>query len=245
MLYSQACSPPATLWRDRVLLEQRYAKEVGNDYTGHEQIAAQITAQKKAIDRKYLGFMNQIADGTPESIHRCCPQGLKDPAMIQMCNLGSYIQGKRQGVASFLDLVPSDKSSAHSLWILDDVAFARGTEMKDHTPFGPYGPVTTYIEELYRLVRSGNQKALRKFLRLLELSYGEAGEEIEGDIEDLLMHHPGLAAVNWKIMKEYPEAIKTVNEMMEDDAKHQAVKGILGECSARHLDCDGLSSSFK
>jgi len=105
--------------------------------------------------------------------------------------------------------------------------------------------VTTYIEELYRLVRSGNHVALRKFLRLLELANGEAAEGIEGDMEELLMHHPGIAAVDWRIMREYPEAIETVNEMMEDDAKHQAVKGILQECSVRHLDCDGLSSSFK
>jgi len=246
MLHSQVCSPPPTLYRERVMLDERYAKEVGNHYTEHEGIAAKIDAQRNAIDRKYLGFMHQVTDGTTESIRRCCPQGLKDPIMIQMCNLGSYIQGGRKGVTSFLELVPKDKSSAYGLWVLSEIAFPREPEAEDgRTPFAPYGPVTTYIEELYRLVRSGNHVALRKFLRLLELANGEAAEGIEGDMEELLMHHPGIAAVDWRIMREYPEAIETVNEMMEDDAKHQAVKGILQECSVRHLDCDGLSSSFK
>jgi hypothetical protein len=189
--------------------------------------------------------MYQIADGTAESIQRCCPQGLKDPIMIQMCNLGSYIQGKRRGVGSFIDFVPSDKSSAHSLWVLDDVAFARGTETKGHTPFAPLGPVSTYIEELYRLVLSGNQEALRKFLVLSQLSNGDAGEQIEGDIEKILLHYPEIAAVNWKIIKAYPSAIEMVKEMMEDNDRQQAVKGILHECSAKNLDCDGLSSALK
>jgi len=246
MLQSQVCSPSPTLYRDRVMLEQRYEKEVGDHYTEHEEIAAKINAQQDAIDRIYLGFMHQITDGTAESIHRCCPQGLKDPIMIQMCNLGSYIQGGRRGVASFLELVPKEETSAYGLWVLDRIAFPREPETKSgRTPFAPYGPVTTYIEELYRLVRSGNQIALRKFLRLLELANGEAAEGIEGDMEELLMHHPGIAAVDWKIMRKYPEAVEIVNEMMDDDAKHQAVKGILHECSVRHLDCDALSSSFK
>jgi len=36
--------------------------------------------------------------------------------------------------------------------------------------FGPYGPVTLYLDELYRLVRSGNEEALSKYLGLYPYS---------------------------------------------------------------------------
>lgn len=246
---SQICSLPSGLYSERTRLEERYVKEVGNDYIGKRAIADEILREQRDVDQKYLEYMSRVADGAPESVRSCCPPSQQDPVAVRVCALSSYLKGGRKDVASFLASVPADKASAHSLWLLDEIAHSQGPGADESKlPFRPLGPVSTYIGELYKLVLAADQEAIRKYLGLFVLAHGSAGdaaEQMEDDVEKLLRRKPALVAKNWNIFREYPKALATVDEMMSGDEKRQAVASILKECSAKRLDCSSLSLSLK
>lgn len=243
---SQTCSLPTGLYSERTRLEEKYAKEVGNDYSQNKSVADEILQQKKAVDQKYLNYMNQVANGTSDTVHACCPPSQRDPVALRVCSLSSYIKGGRKDVASFLASVPTDKASAHSLWVLDEIAHSRESGADESKiPFQPSGPVSTYMSELNRLILIGDQNAIRKYFGLFVLADGDAAEQMEGNLEEFLLHKPAVVAENWSILREYPKALATMDEMMSESEKHQAVFSILKECSAKGLNCDGLSSALK
>lgn len=243
---SQTCSLPPGLYSGRTRLEERYVKEVGNDYSQKRAIADEILQQQRAVDQKYLEYMSRVANGNPEIVRSCCPPSQQDPVALRVCALSSYIKGGRKDIPSFLASVPADKASAHSLWVLDEIAHSQGPGADESKiPFQPLGPVSTYISELYKLVLAGDQNAIRKYLGLFVLAEGDAGEQMEDNVEKLLLRKPVLVAGNWSIFREYPKAIATVSEMMSEGEKRNAVSRILKECSAKRLDCNGLSSSLK
>jgi hypothetical protein len=243
---TQTCSLSPGLYSERTRLEERYAKEVGNDYAQNKAVADDLLRQRRAVDQKYLKYMSRVANGAPETVRGCCPPSQQDPVALRICALSSYMKGGRKNVASFLATVPANEASAHSLWILDEIAHSQGSGTDESKiPFQPLEPVSTYVNELYKLVLAGNQNAVRKYLSLFELADGDAAEGMEDDIERLFLRKPALVAKNWNIFRQYPKALATVDEMMSEGDKHQAVSSILKECSAKRLDCGSLSSSLK
>jgi hypothetical protein len=246
---SQTCSLPPGLYAEEARLEERYDKEVGNDYVRNKAVADEILQRQRAVDQKYLKYMSRVANSTAEALSSCCPSSQQDPVALRVCALSSYMKGERNDVASFLASVPADKASAHSLWLLDEIVHSQGPGVDESKlPFHPSGPVSTYISELYKLVAAGNQNAIRKYLHLFELAIGttgDAGEEMEDNLEKLLVRKPALVAENWRIFREYPKALMNVDEMMSEGEKRQAVSSILSGCAAKNLNCDGLSSALK
>jgi len=248
-LLSQTCSLPQGLYSERTRLEERYEKEVGNDYLPNKAIADEILRQKSSVDQKYLTYMVRVANGSSQAVNDCCPSSQQDPVALRVCALSSYMKGGRREITSFLASVPTDKASAHSLWLLDEIAHSqgpRGDESK--LPFGPSGPVSTYIAGLYKLVLAGDQNAIRKYLGLFVLAQGDTGdaaEQMEDYLEKLLVRKSALVAENWSIFREYPKALANVDEMMSESERHRAVSSILRECSAKSLNCDGLTSALK
>jgi hypothetical protein len=243
---SQTCSLPSSLYAERTRLEDRYAKEVGNDYVQHKAVADDLMQQRRAVDQKYLKYMTRVANGTSDTVHACCPPSLQDPIALRVCALSSYMKSGREDVASFLASVPAGKISAHSLWVLDEIAHSQGAEADESKlPFQPLGPVSMYISELYKLVLTGNAEAIRKYLGLFVLADGDAAEEMEDNLEKVVLRKPALVAENWSVFREYPKALATVDEMMSEGERHQAVSSIRKECGAKNLKCEGLSSSFK
>jgi hypothetical protein len=243
---SQTCSLPPGLYSERTRLEERYAKEVSNDYAQHKTVADDLLQQRRAVDQKYLKYMSRVANGDSDTIGVCCPPSQQDPVALRVCALSSYIKGGRKDVASFLASIPADKASAHSLWLMDEMAHSQGSGADESKiPFQPSGPVSTYISELYKLVLAGDQNAIRKYFGLFVLADGDAAEQMEDNVEKFLLRKPVLVAKNWNILREYPKALATVDDMMPEAEKRQAVSSILTECSAKNLNCDGLSSSLK
>ena len=243
---TQTCSLPPGLYSERTRLEERYAKEVGNDYVQNKAVADDLLRQRRAVDQKYLKYMSRVANRTPGTVRGCCPLSQKDPVALRICALSSYMKGGRKNVASFLASVPANEASTHSLWILDEIAHSQGSGTDESKiPFQPLGPVSTYLNELHKLVLVSNQNAVRKYLGLFELADGDAAEGMEDDIEKLFLHKPGLVAENWNIFRQYHKALATVDELMSEGDKRQAVSSIRKECSAKSLDCSSLSSSLK
>lgn len=243
---SQTCSLPSGLYAERTRLEDRYAKQVGNDYVQHKAVADDLMQQRRAVDQKYLKYMSRVASGTSDTVHACCPASQKDPVALRVCVLSSYMKGGREDVVSFLASVPADKTSAHSLWVLDEIAHSQGPQADESKlPFQPLGPVSTYISELYKLILTGNAEAIRKYLGLFVLADGDAAEQMEDNLEKFLVRKPALVAENWSIFREHPKALATVDEMMSEGERRQAVANIRKECGAKRLKCNGLSTSLK
>lgn len=78
--------------------------------------------------------MSRVANGNAETVSSCCPPSQQDPVALRVCALSSYMKGGRNDVASFLASVPADKASAHSLWLLDEIAHSQGPGAGDGTP---------------------------------------------------------------------------------------------------------------
>jgi hypothetical protein len=230
---SQTCSLRLGLYSERTRLEEQYDKEVGNDYVRNKAVADEILQQQWAVDQEYLTYMSRVANGTPQTVSSCCPPSQQDPVALRVCALSSYRKGGRNDVASFLASVPADKASAHSLWLLDEIAHSQGSGADESKiPFQPLGLVSAYISELYKLVVAGNRNALRKYLGLFELAVGttgDAAEQMEDSVEKLLVRKPVLVAENWNILREYPKALATVDEMMSEGERRQAVASVVSQ----------------
>ena len=239
---SQTCSLPPDLYRERVRLVERYAEEVGNNYLQNKAAYDDILQKKRAVDQKYFEYMGRVANGTSETIRECCPSSQEDLIALRICALSSYLQSGRKNVESFLASVPGDQKSAQSLWLLDEIVYSHEREAANQIPFRPLGPVTSYLSELYKLVLKGEQEAIRKYLSLVPLAEGDAGEQMAAQGQKLFLDHPRLMIENWDIFGKYPETLETIREMMSTQEKHQALSAVQKECSTKRRNCREISS---
>jgi hypothetical protein len=106
---TQTCSLPPALYSERTRLEERYSKEVGNDYVKNKAAADDLLRQRRAVDQKYFKYMSRVANGTPETVRSCCPPSQQDPVALRICALSSYMKGGEKAWHRSWDLCPPTK----------------------------------------------------------------------------------------------------------------------------------------
>lgn len=180
-----------------------------------------------------------------EDSPQCCLTESQDPISRHVCALVRYRASNRTAIPVFLVDIPKNKSSASALWALDEIAL--GTSQPDSTtlPFAPYGPVQSYLSELFRLTEGGNVEALRNFLSLYSFADGEYAESLEDETEKLFAQHPEIVVANWQTISKYPSLLSNMHEMMPNNLKAEALSKVQRQCSLVHRECGEILSALK
>jgi hypothetical protein len=232
--------PKAGLYESRLDIEDRYTRQVGNDYLGHKSVADALLQQKREIDKEYARFMLEV-----ERNPTCCASVPQDPIEKHVCALALYRPNKNAAVADFLKDVPDDKESAAALMVMDEIAYGTNERNSTGLAFGPYGPVTNYLTDLFRLASAGDKEALRKFLGLYAFATGEYAEALEDDAEKLFLEHSRIVVLNWQLIRTHTDLLPDLSNMMSRDQKVEARSQIKRQCSLLHRKCDEILASLK
>jgi hypothetical protein len=144
----------------------------------------------------------------------------------------------------FLESVPTVSRTREALWALDDIAHLHGSDSSGNGAvlFGPYGPVTLYLDELYQLVRSGNKEAISKYLGLYPHADGEHAEQMDDQMQKLLSSDTDLVLREWVLFKQHRKALLKLRDVLPTDEKKdlQAKLRTKQECAKRSSACAEL-----
>jgi hypothetical protein len=237
---TDSCQLPDGLFERRSAL----VAQVGAYNAGTDQ-----SKQLRDINEKYFQLMSRLdRDAKPGAAlegRECCEARISDPIANLLCKFSGYLRSGRKQVNLLLESVPADPRERDALWALDEIAHLHDSDTHA-VLFGPYGPVTSYLDELFRLVRSGNEEALSKYLELYPYSDGIYGEQMVDQTEKLLTVNADLLLKEWKIFKQHPNALPRLQESLTEDEKN-AIKSKLAkkqECLSGSSACSEIIKTF-
>lgn len=222
---NQPCSLRRGLARERNRLEQEYSARVGNDYSGHQQVADRLSAQIKTVDKEYLGFLYSLANAAlindGKSLQVCSNLANDDPIATQMVALVLYLHKGRKDAAAFVASFPANKQQLTNFWNLDAVSTGGTTEMATSLPgiSLPDGLVDKYITELFSLAVDGNAEAMRKYVYLYKDADGDYSEFMEDQVAGLFRKHADLILRDWALFRPLAKRLATDEMVSMDDYK--------------------------
>lgn len=189
-----------------------------------KQPDAALSKELERIDEEYFQFMVEVArsgtsDGKPNP--DCCRDSEQDPIADLICKLSRYLQTERKQTELLVESVPNNPRSREALWALDKIAYLHARQDERNIPalFKPSGPVTMFLEELYRVASHGNKEALSKFLELYPFSDGEYAEEMDDHIEKLFTSNLDLVLRRWSIFERHQRALLRIKDTLPNDEK--------------------------
>lgn len=238
-----ACQLPDGLFERRSAL----VAQVGS-YEGETDQSREL----KSINEKYFQFMSKMEKsakpGAAQEGRECCGSSSHDPIANLVCKLSAYLGSERKQTKLLLESVPTGPRGREALWALDEIAHLHDSDNSEKRAvlFGPYGPVTLYLDELYRLVRSGNEEALSKYLELYPNSDGEHGEQMDDQMKKLMTTNIGLVLKEWGIFEQHPKAFPRLRDSLTSGEK-KALKSKLGakqECANGSSACAELTDAL-
>ena len=195
----------------------------------------------KGINEKYFQLMSKLESsakpGAAQEGRECCGSSSHDPIASLVCKLSAYLASGRKQGKLLLESVPTGPRGREALWALDEIAHLHDSD--NHAVlFGPYGPVTLYLDELYRLVRSGNEEALSKYLGIYPHSDGEHGEQMDDQMKKLMTGDTGLVLREWKVFEQHPTAFPRLRDSLTSGEK----KALKSKLSAKQECANGSSA---
>jgi hypothetical protein len=179
----------------------------------------------EAVNEKYFQFMLKLESSTKPTgtqvARECCENTSQDPIANLVCKLSAYLRTGRKQSNVLLESVPTGPRAREALWALDEIAHlhASGNSGNGAVLFGPYGPVSLYLDELYRLVRSGNRDAVSKYLGLYPYADGEHAEQMDDQMQKLLDSDTDLVLREWAVFKQHRKALLKLRDILPTDEK--------------------------
>ena len=235
------CKLPKDLFKRRSALVAELVKRQGD---------AALSKELESTNAKYFQFIvtvSQKEDATSaHSKTACCESSSQDPIADIICKFSEYLKSDRKNTELLVDSVPTSSQGREALWALDEIAHVHDQDHPGSFPalFGPSGPVTLYIDELYRLGRSGDRKALSKFLGLYSFSDGEYAEQMDDQMEKLFNSDLDFVLRQWDLFERNHKALVKVRDYLPSDEK-QTLRTKLAaekECATRSQACAELKT---
>lgn len=173
------------------------------------------------IDEQYFRFIARVQGSARPAESECCKNTSGDPIAELVCKFVAYLRADRKESALLLQSVPTSPREGEALWALDEIVLMHepSSAEKSARPFGPYGPVTLYLDELYGLVRSGDAEAVSKYLGLYLYSDGDYAEYMDDQLEQLLTEHTDIVLREWSLFKVHPKVLVKLRDVLPRERK--------------------------
>jgi len=250
------------LFAGHALVGQEGSCQISHDlFERRSALIAQIGAYERetdqskelrSINEKYFQLMSGLESraepGAKWQGGKCCEDVSHDPIANLLCKISAYLGSDRKESAILLESVPTGPRGREALWALDAIAHLHDSDNSEKRPvlFGPYGPVTLYLEELYRLVRSGNEEALSKYLGLYPYSDGEHAEQMDDQMKKFLTSDIDLLLREWRVFRRHHNVFPRLRESLTYDEKKDLKSKLIAkqECTRGSSACTELTDDL-
>ncbi len=244
------CKLKTGMYKERKLLQQRYATLVGKDYQGKKRIADNILKAKKTIDREYYDFLEALANAYARReggfISSCCTQAKDDPLASQLCAVVWYLYNGRKDPAAFIASLPRNQEQLAAFWSLDDIAYVGGNGKEPALPGIPLpdGLVDKYISELFALLVSDYSEATDRYFILLSHADGEYAEYMDEQLKTLFEEHQDMVLRQWSIIRNHKGGLKGFRENLSSEESRKIAEGFRTFCGRNDQRCEEIFTLF-
>jgi hypothetical protein len=225
---ANGCGLPARLY------EQRKSVEMLSD------------AQRE-IDHTYVEFMKAVAQSyakrDAEAVKACCDTVKEDPVGFQFCALIRYLLSDRKEPDSFLAAMPATKQQREALWLMEMISAGGTMETPTSLPGirMPDGLLFKFVDEIFGLVKKGNETAAEKYLFLYDDADGEFGEYMDDQLPKLFLNYPQQVLALWPVFKKHHKRL----EMMRGfTTERRIVAKYKGLCKTGDSRCAEIRDIF-
>lgn len=235
------------LFERRVTLEKMLDRVQQNHPVASHRIeaATELKQEIDTIDRQYSLFISAVADsayrGDAAQTLALCGRSGDDPVGLLVCRLANYIIDGRKNKGQFVEQFPRTGRALQALWMLDRIPSGNGGRPM---LFEPDGPTDFYIGELYRIVATGDSRALSAYMRLYCAADGEYAEFMQGQMETLFRHHIEVVLRNWTEFDKCSAFLSNLQEELSMDEKHAILNDARRYCGTYGSACRDLIQLF-
>ena len=134
--------------------------------------------------------------------------------------------------------IPGPGQQTKAFWDLDEIVLK--AEGREAGACGTNGPVGSYLNELFRLVRSGNEQALDKYVDLSHVAEGDYAEQMADQMKHLFLKDPGLVLKEWRIVRKF-DGVGQVGGEFVGDERNRAEANFRTQCVKRTRPCAEIS----
>jgi hypothetical protein len=221
------------------------------DRGAYRREASDTTSASKeleTINEKYFQFMLRVSNGEGQYGREleCCAGTVEDPVAQVLCKFVKYLRTGRKDHRLLLESVPTDPRGRQALWALEPIAFYHAERDAKNIPalFKPSGPVALYLDELYRLIDTGDKEALSKYLELYRYSDGEHAEQMDDQMEKLLNNDVDLVLREWEVFKRDRDVLVKFLAFLPNEEKSVLISKLDAnkECAVRSDACNELKT---
>jgi hypothetical protein len=223
-----ACGLPAGLY------EQRKTVQVLSD-------------EQREIDHTYVEFMRAVAQSYSQadaaSVKTCCDAVKEDLVGFQFCALVRYLLSGKKDPDSFLAAMPATKQQREALWLMEMISAGGTMETPTSLPGirMPDGLLFKFVDEIFGLVKKGNETAAEKYLFLYDDADGEFGEYMDDQLPKLFLNYPQQVLALWPVFKKHHKRL----EMMRGfTTERRIVAKYKGLCKTGDSRCAEIRDIF-
>ncbi len=207
------CGLRKGLFEEKTRLEGKMMRPEGRrDQLPSDSLWQQMRAVNDAYARFAVAAALAFKKDRP-ALQSCCSEAGNDPIALLFCRLLTYLHDGRKDKAGFLGSFPRTKRQFSAFWGLDysilsalnGLDTALRAELNSDQAFSGVisvsGPVDTYMDELFALVKQGDEAAARAYVILMKEADGDYAEYLDWQMTSLLQKQPDVFLRQWRILR--------------------------------------------
>jgi hypothetical protein len=180
----------------------------------HRKTVEVLSNAQREIDHTYVEFMKAVAQSyaqrDAEAVKTCCDTVKEDLVGFQFCALVRYLLSDRKESSSFLAAMPGTDEERKALWLMEMISTGGTTEAPTSLPGirMPDGLLFKFVDEIFALVKKGNETAAEKYLFLYDDADGEFGEYMDDQLPKLFLNYPQQVLALWPVFKKHRKRLE-------------------------------------
>jgi hypothetical protein len=180
----------------------------------HRKTVGMLSDAQREIDHTYVEFMKAVAQSyaqrDAEAVKTCCDTVKEDLVGFQFCALVRYLLSDRKESSSFLAAMPGTDEERKALWLMEMISAGGTMETPTSLPGirMPDGLLFRFVDEIFALVKKGNETAAEKYLFLYDDADGEFGEYMDDQLPKLFLNYPQQVLALWPVFKKHHKRLE-------------------------------------
>lgn len=205
---------------------------------------------QREIDHKYVEFMKAVAQSYEQrnaaAVNGCCDAAKEDIIGFQFCALVRYLLSDRKEPGPFLAAMPGTYDQRKAFWFMELISAGGTHETPTSLPGIPLpdGLLFKFVDEIFGLMKKGNETAAEKYLFLHDDADGEFGEYMDDQLPKLFVNYPRRVLALWPIFQKHRKRLEVLLSFMTDREKKRTSEKYEGLCQSGDNRCVEIRKFF-
>ena len=205
---------------------------------------------QREIDHKYVDFMQAVAQSYEQrnaaAVNGCCDAAKEDIIGFQFCALVRYLLSDRKEPGPFLAAMPGTYDQRKAFWFMEMISAGGTHETPTSLPGIPLpdGLLFKFVDEIFGLMKKGNEIAAEKYLFLHDDADGEFGEYMDDQLPKLFVNYPRRVLALWPILQKHRKRLEVLLSFMTDREKKRTSEKYEGLCQSGDNRCVEIRKFF-